>query len=75
MRDAGRLTVAGTVAGTLLGLALMRVMLADITGTTSPPVRVWLIAPVVSAAVVTMASVFSARKASVVSPAEVMRDN
>jgi ABC-type antimicrobial peptide transport system permease subunit len=72
--DAARLALAGTVIGTLLSFALLRLLIADITGVASPPYQVWLIAPLLSAALVTLASIFPARRASVVSPLAIMRD-
>lgn len=73
--NAGRLALMGTVLGTLLSFALLRFLIADIAAVTSPPLRVWLIAPLLPAAVVLIASLIPARRASVVSPSVAMREN
>jgi ABC-type antimicrobial peptide transport system permease subunit len=75
MKNGGQLAFVGTVAGSLLSLALLRVLIADITVITSPPLLVWLVAPILPAAAVMIASVIPARRASVVSPSAIMRDN
>jgi ABC-type antimicrobial peptide transport system permease subunit len=75
MKSGGQLAFVGTVAGSLLSLALLRVLIADITVITSPPLLVWLVAPILPAAAVMIASVIPARRASVVSPSAIMRDN
>jgi ABC-type lipoprotein release transport system permease subunit len=74
MKNAGRLAFVGTVTGTLLSLALLRLLIADISVITSPPFWVWLIAPLLPAAAVMIASVVPARRASVISPLAIMRD-
>jgi putative ABC transport system permease protein len=75
IRSAGRLALVGTVTGTLLSFALLRILMADITAITSPQFGVWLIAPLLPAAAVMIASVVPARRASVISPLTIMRDN
>jgi ABC-type lipoprotein release transport system permease subunit len=75
MRNAGRLAFVGTVTGTLLSFALMRLLISDITVITSPPLRVWLVAPLLPAAAVMIASVVPARRASVISPLTIMHDD
>jgi ABC-type antimicrobial peptide transport system permease subunit len=45
MKSTGQLAFVGTVIGTLHSFALLRLLTADITVITSPPFRVWLIAP------------------------------
>lgn len=74
MTNAGRLAVTGTAIGASLSLALLRLLTAKITGITSPPLELWLIAPLLSAAVVTLASIFPAWRASAISPLDVIRD-
>jgi ABC-type antimicrobial peptide transport system permease subunit len=74
MENAGRLAFVGTVTGTLLSLALLRLLVADISAITSPQFRVWLIAPLLPAAAVMIASVIPARRASVISSSTIMRD-
>ncbi len=72
--SAARHAVVGAVIGTLLSFALLRLLIADITVVASPPFLVWLIAPLLSAASVTLASILPGRHASVISPLEIMRD-
>jgi ABC-type antimicrobial peptide transport system permease subunit len=75
LKNAGRIAFAGTLAGTALSVALLRILLADITVITSPPFWVWLIVLVLPAAAVMIACVVPARRASVISPLVIMRDN
>jgi ABC-type lipoprotein release transport system permease subunit len=75
VKNAGELAFVGTAIGTLLSYALLRVMIAGITVVTSPPFLVWLIAPLLPAAAIIIASMLPARRASVVSPATIMREN
>jgi hypothetical protein len=72
--NASRLALIGTVAGTFLSFTLLRVLIADVAVVASPPVQVWLIAPLLSAAVIILASVLPARRASVISPLAIMND-
>jgi putative ABC transport system permease protein len=74
VKNAGRLAFIGILAGTFLSYALLRVMLAGIT-VTSPPFLVWLIAPLLPAAAIMLASVIPAQCASLVSPSTIMREN
>jgi ABC-type lipoprotein release transport system permease subunit len=74
VKDAGRLAFVGTVIGTLLSFAILRILIVDVTAVVSPPPLVWLIAPLLPAALVMIASVFPARRASVISPSVIMRD-
>ena len=75
MNNAGRLAVVGTLAGTLLSLAFMRGLMAGIAAVSLPPLEVWLMAPIVPAAAVLIASMIPARRASVISPMTVLRDS
>jgi ABC-type lipoprotein release transport system permease subunit len=75
MKNAGRLAFLGTAIGIFLSFTLLRLLRADIAIITWPPFRVWLIAPLLPAAAVIIASVFPARRASVISPVVIMRDN
>ncbi len=75
VKNAGRLALVGTLTGTLLSFALSRLLIADISLITSPPLRVWLIAPLLAAVAVMIASAIPARRASVISPSTIMRDN
>ena len=74
MTNAGWLALVGTVVGTSLSFALLRFLIADITAVPSPPLRAWLVAPLLPAAAVILASVLPARRASVISPMTIMRD-
>jgi ABC-type antimicrobial peptide transport system permease subunit len=74
LRDAGRLAVFGSAIGASLSFALLRLLMANISGIASPPLRLWLIAPLLSAAVVTLASMFPAWRASAISPLAIIRD-
>ena len=72
--NATRLALVGAVTGTFLSFALLRLLIADITPVASPRTKVWLIAPLLSTVVVTLASLFPARRASAISPLAIMRD-
>ncbi len=74
MTNASRLAFTGTVAGMLLSFGLMRLLMADFTVISSPPLRVWLIAPLLPAAAVLIACLVPARRASAISPMVIMRD-
>jgi ABC-type antimicrobial peptide transport system permease subunit len=74
MANVGRLAVIGTAIGESLSFPLLRLLAANITGIASPPLGLWLIAPFMSAAMVTLASMFPAWRASVISPLTIMRD-
>jgi MacB-like periplasmic core domain len=72
--EGGRLATAGTLAGTLGSLLLSR-MLARITpGHGLPALWVWMAAPLLLAAVVLIASVLPARRASIANPLTIMSD-
>ena len=73
--DAGRLAFAGTVAGTLLSFALFRLVIADLSIIAAPPLQVWLIAPLLPAVMVTLASVIPGQRVSRISPLATMRDS
>lgn len=75
VKNAARLAFVGSAAGILLSFLLLRLALADITEVTSPPFEAWLIAPLLAAGAVVIASVVSARRASVISPSVIMRDS
>lgn len=74
LKDAGRLAVFGAAIGASLSFGLLRLLMANLSGIASPPLRLWLIAPLLSAAVVTIASMFPAWRASAISPLAIMRD-
>jgi ABC-type antimicrobial peptide transport system permease subunit len=75
VRNAGRLVLLGTVTGSLVSLALVRLLIADTVSITSPPFWVWMIAPLLLVVVVVIASAIPAHRASHVDPLTIMRDN
>ena len=75
LKTAGRLALAGTVIGIFLSFALMRMLIADFAGLTSPGFEIWVVAPLLPAAVVVIASMMPARRASVIAPSVIMREN
>jgi hypothetical protein len=70
-----RLAGAGTVAGMLASLALSRWMSGITQGSSWPPLWVWLAAPIAMAAVVAVASVLPVRRALMVNPLIIMRED
>ncbi|HEY6290458.1 MAG TPA: ABC transporter permease [Terriglobia bacterium] len=70
-----RLAAAGTLAGMLASLALSRWMSGITRGSGWPALWVWLAAPIALAGVVTMASVLPARRALMVNPLMIMRED
>jgi ABC-type antimicrobial peptide transport system permease subunit len=74
VKSAARLAIVGTAIGTFLSFVFLRLLMADIALVTSPPLRVWLIAPLLPAAAIVIASMIPARRASVISPLTIMRD-
>lgn len=75
MKDAVLLAIVGTVAGTFLSFVLFRILIA-VTGLVAPPpFQVWLIAPLLPAAAVVIASMIPARRASAVAPSTILRDS
>jgi len=75
LEEGGRLAGAGAITGMLGALVLSRWM-AGITPPAGPPVFwAWLAAPVVLALAVAISSVIPARRAMVVSPIMIMRDD
>jgi ABC-type antimicrobial peptide transport system permease subunit len=75
VKNAARLAFVGIGIGILLSFALSRFLVAEIAAVASPPFRVWLIAPLFPAAAVMIASLFPARRASVICPSVIMRDS
>jgi FtsX-like permease family len=75
LKNAGRLALLGTVIGSLVSLAFLRLLIADAVSITAPPFWVWMIAPLLPAIAVMTASVIPARRASNVDPLTIMRDN
>jgi putative ABC transport system permease protein len=75
LREGGRLACTGTVAGMLASLALSRLLARITPVNSSPALWVWLAAPLVLALAVLIASVLPARRALIVNPARIMRDD
>jgi hypothetical protein len=74
LREGGRLAAAGTLAGLLGSLLLSRLVTQITPGNGSPTVWVWLAGPVVLAGAVAIASVLPARRASMVDPLRILRE-
>jgi ABC-type lipoprotein release transport system permease subunit len=72
--EGGRLAMAGTLAGTLGSLMLSRMLARIAPGHGSPAFWVWMAAPLLLAAVVLIASVLPARRASIVNPLTIMSE-
>lgn len=75
LKNAGRLALLGTVIGSLVSLALLRLLIADTVSITAPPFWVWMVAPLLPALAVMIASVIPASRASNVDPLTIMRDS
>jgi putative ABC transport system permease protein len=73
LADGMRLAAAGAAAGLLLGVVVAR-WLRQIAPDPSPPMWVWIVAPLILTVAVTIASVLPARRAAAVSPLTLMRD-
>jgi ABC-type antimicrobial peptide transport system permease subunit len=75
MGEGGRLACAGAVVGTLGSLFLSRWLAGITMGSGWPALWVWLAAPLVLAGVVAIASFIPARRASIVNPLAIMRED
>jgi ABC-type antimicrobial peptide transport system permease subunit len=75
LRNAGLLAMFGTLIGTSLSFALSRLLIADMATVPSLSFEVWLIAPLLPAAAVMIATMATARRASRVSPSAILRDS
>jgi ABC-type antimicrobial peptide transport system permease subunit len=75
LKEGSRLACAGTLIGTLGSLALRRLLVSITVGNSSPPLWVWLAAPLVLALAVVIASVLPTRRASIVNPLTVLRED
>jgi ABC-type antimicrobial peptide transport system permease subunit len=73
--EGGRLACAGTLIGMLGSLALARLLGRIAPGHSSPALWVWLAAPLLLAIAVIIASVLPARRALIVSPLTIIRDD
>ncbi|PYT32960.1 MAG: hypothetical protein DMG57_00010 [Acidobacteria bacterium] len=70
-----RVACAGTLAGLLVSFAFSRWMSGITRSSGSPALWVWLAAPIALAGVVTLASVLPARRALMVNPLMIMRED
>jgi putative ABC transport system permease protein len=75
LREGGRLAGIGTLAGMLGSLLLSRLLARITPGSGLPALWVWLAAPLVLAVAVAVASMVPARRASIVNPLTIMRDD
>jgi hypothetical protein len=75
LKDGGRLAFAGTVAGTLGSLLLARTLSQIAPGNASPAPWIWLAAPLLLGVSVVLASVVPARRALILNPLVILRDN
>jgi ABC-type antimicrobial peptide transport system permease subunit len=75
LMEGGRLACAGTLIGVLASLALSRLLAHIAPRNGSAPLWVWLAAPLVLMIAVVLASVLPARRASIVNPLTIMRDD
>jgi hypothetical protein len=75
IREGGRLAGAGALVGTLASLLLSRTLARITPSGGSPTLWVWLAGPLALLGVVAIASVVPARRASMISPLRIMRDD
>ena len=75
LREGGRVALMGALAGTFASVLFVRILARIIPGSSSPALWVWLSAPLALAGVVAIASALPARRASLVSPLAIMRNN
>jgi ABC-type lipoprotein release transport system permease subunit len=73
--EGGRLACAGALAGTLASLLLSRLFVRITPANNSPALWVWLAAPFLLAMAVAIASVLPARRALIVNPVTILRDD
>ena len=74
VNNAGRIGLIGTLAGTLLSFAFLRVIITNIDAIGGPSGEVWLVTPLLPVAAVLIASLIPAQRAAGVSPMDVIRD-
>jgi ABC-type lipoprotein release transport system permease subunit len=75
LREGARLAFAGTLTGTLGSVALSRFLTRITRSNSSPDLWVWLVAPLVLALAVVIASVLPAGSALVAKPLTIMRED
>ncbi len=75
LQEGGRLAAAGSMAGLLASAALSRLLARITPASGSPALWVWLVAPFLLAVSVVIASILPARRALLISPITIMRDD
>ena len=75
LKEGARLACAGTLAGLLGSVALSRLLARITPGNRSPALWVWLAAPLVLFVAVVLASLLPARRALLINPLTIMRDD
>ncbi len=75
LKEGARLAAAGILLGLLGSLALSRWLARITAGQTSPAWWIWMIAPLVLASAVLLTSVLPARRALLLNPLTIMRDD
>lgn len=75
MSNTGKLVLGGTLIGTSITLALLRVLLSGTTIISSPPLWIWAIVALSTGVSVLIASALPTVQASIVDPLTIMRDD
>jgi ABC-type antimicrobial peptide transport system permease subunit len=75
MTNAGKLALTGVLIGTLITLALLRVLLSGTTIISSPPLWIWVIVALATGVSVVIATALPAVQASTEDPLTIMRDD
>ncbi|MGD0299022.1 MAG: ABC transporter permease [Bryobacteraceae bacterium] len=75
LREGGRLASTGALAGTLGSILLSRMLVRIAPSNGLPAAWVWMAAPLLLAGVVLIASVLPARRALILNPLTILRDN
>jgi hypothetical protein len=75
MTNAGKLAITGILIGTLITLALLRVLLSGTTIISSPPLWIWVIVALATGVSVVIATALPAVQASTEDPLTIMRDD
>ena len=75
LREGGRLACTGALAGTFGSLLLSRMLARIAPSNGLPALWVWMAAPLMLAGVVVIASVLPARRALIVNPLTILRDD
>ena len=75
MSNAGKLVLAGTLIGTSITLALLRVLLSGTTIISSPPLWIWVMRALATGVSVVIATALPAVQASILDPLTIMRDD